>query len=78
MKPSPTLLTHKARIVFGRHHVFRFEHPEAEGRSLPADVAAHDELVRLTQGGTQPVDWELAQREVWVNGTGTSADKMNS
>ena len=34
----PVLLSHNARVVFGRHHVFRFEQPLAATRSLPEDM----------------------------------------
>jgi len=38
-RTRPVLLCHNARIVFGRHHVFRFEQPLAAARCLPEDKA---------------------------------------
>ncbi|XP_067411147.1 kinesin-like protein KIF1C [Emydura macquarii macquarii] len=53
---EPLVLRSGNRIVMGKNHVFRFNHPEQarleRERNLPAEPAA------------EPVDWSFAQREL--------------
>ncbi|XP_063058073.1 kinesin-like protein KIF1A [Engraulis encrasicolus] len=52
---EPTILRSGNRIILGKSHVFRFNHPEqarAEREKTPAETPA------------EPVDWAFAQREL--------------
>lgn len=53
---NAVMLSHKSRVVFGRHHFFRLEHP-LQGSAL---------LGRTSNGNTIPavVNWEFAQKEL--------------
>ncbi|CAG0884871.1 unnamed protein product [Cyprideis torosa] len=55
-----TLLRHGSRVILGKNHVFRFNHPEQGGGRSPASGGAETpatEKVNL-------VDWDLATREL--------------
>jgi hypothetical protein len=54
------LLRHRSRLIFGRHHVFRFEH----GSSLltPSSPASH--MIGSDVPDDVVIDWDFAQREV--------------
>lgn len=52
----PVALHHGARLVFGRHHVFRFEQPQ--------DAPQHDEPDPDPTPNGVVIDWEFAQQEL--------------
>ncbi|KAK3104520.1 hypothetical protein FSP39_003955, partial [Pinctada imbricata] len=57
---EPTEMKTGARVILGKHHVFRFNHPD-QARQSRAHIIDFDQIE--TQG-SEPVDWTFAQLEL--------------
>ncbi|KAK7482513.1 hypothetical protein BaRGS_00026224, partial [Batillaria attramentaria] len=55
---EPTVLKTGSRVILGKHHVFRFNHPQQARQSRAQMLESTDSLI------TEPVDWTFAQLEL--------------
>jgi hypothetical protein len=56
---QPILLTHRSRVIFGRHHVLRFE----GGGDAPLTGESHTQSATAAAAAVE-VDWAFAQNEL--------------
>ncbi|XP_070207701.1 kinesin-like protein unc-104 isoform X2 [Littorina saxatilis] len=55
---EPTIMKTGSRVILGKHHVFRFNHPQQARLSRAQMLESTDNL------STEPVDWTFAQLEL--------------
>ncbi|KAL8609995.1 Kinesin-like protein kif1a [Nucella lapillus] len=55
---DPTIMKTGSRVILGKHHVFRFNHPQQARRSRVQMLESTDNL------SVEPVDWTFAQLEL--------------
>ncbi|XP_076472473.1 kinesin-like protein unc-104 [Babylonia areolata] len=55
---EPTVMKTGSRVILGKHHVFRFNHPQQARRSRAQMLESTDNL------SVEPVDWTFAQLEL--------------
>ncbi|XP_025081034.1 kinesin-like protein unc-104 isoform X4 [Pomacea canaliculata] len=55
---EPTALKTGSRVILGKHHVFRFNHPQQARQSRALMIESTDTL------SSEPVDWTFAQLEL--------------
>ncbi|XP_022255004.1 kinesin-like protein unc-104 isoform X4 [Limulus polyphemus] len=53
-----------SRVILGKYHVFRFQHPEQAARESRENKENKDKSPVDTPETTQPVDWSFAQLEL--------------